>query len=585
MKQNKKSRKLVHAPSGRGLGFIGFISVFAVLGGIVLYFRSQAAVPYVSDPAHRAQCITANVSKQYVRPGEQFSGYIQIKNVGSSTFAPGFGWGFGEARDGPPIWGPSGAQLTSNIPPGGVASFNITSRAPSSPGTYGYDWGMAIGIIGFVRDICVGPRIVVQNPPSISLRANGQSSNISLTKGKALTLSWDVGNDPLICNASGTWGGGRYGNGSESRSSDTKTTGTKSYTLSCSNQVGTSSATRIVTVTAPPTTSTPSSPSTGSNSGSGTATPRTSTGSSGSNGNRSTTSAPRTATGQPTTNSQQVSVEPIQPPIPTNFSALTSEDSSITLSWELPEYLGALSGYELERSTDNEKWERIGPESLVDPTYLDTSTDFQTTYYYRVRALEASGLKSDYASVEATTGEFSSNLNPEGTTLVSDDQSVSVFIPKDAIEGEASCNLYNNNDVLPPAEDNYSTLTGPYDILCKNKDGTIIESFKLPIEITVTENTAYKNIRYFSYQEENWQEIQIERTDNTAKFTLQDQITFVGIGQEKTTPLWVKILIALLIVGGIIIGGFIILKLIIRIRQRNAYQSQSEDYYRKEHGY
>jgi hypothetical protein len=576
MKQNKKFKRIVHAPSGRGLGFIAFISVFALLGGVVLYFRSQAAVPYVSDSAHRAQCLVVNASKSHLLPGEQFSGYVQIKNVGSTTFAPAFGFGFGEARDGPPVWSASGTDLRSNIAPGEVATFNIASRAPSTPGTYGYDWGIAIGTLGFVRDICTGQRLVVQNRPSISLRANGQSSNISVTKGKALTLSWDVGNEPIYCAASGTWKGDRYGNGNESRTADTNTTGTKSYTLTCSNRVGTSSATRTVTVTAPPTTPKPSSPSSGSGSGGGgSTTPRTSTG-----GGGGSTSAPRTATGQPANNQ----AEPIQPPTPTNFSALTSEDSSIALSWELPEYLGALSGYELERSTDNESWERIGPESLTDPSYLDTSTDFQTTYYYRVRALEASGLTSGYASVEATTGEFTSNLAPEGTTLSSDDQSVSVFIPKDAIDGEASCNLYNNNDVLPPAEDKYITLTGPYDIICKNKDGNIIESFKIPVEVTVTENSSYKNIKYYSYKD-SWQEVQVERADNTAKFTLQDQITFVGIGQEKTTPLWVKILIALLIVGGTIVAIVLILKLIVRMKQRNAYQSQSEDYYRKEHGY
>lgn len=581
MKQNKKTRRFIHAPSGKGLGFIGFILVFAVLGAIILYFRSQAAVPYVSDPAHRAQCLSINVSKQYLRPGEQFAGSAQIKNVGSSTFAPGFGWGFGEARDGPPIWGPSGAQLTSNIPPGGVASFNMTSRAPSTPGTYGYDWGMAIGLIGFVRDICTGPRIVVQNPPSINLRVNGQSSNISLTSGKALTLNWDVGNEPIYCAASGTWGGDRYGNGSESRTGDTKITGTKSYTLSCSNRVGTSSATRIVTVTAAPTTSTPSPPTTGSG---GSSAPRTSTGSSGGGGRGSTTTTRSGGNSGGSTSQQQQPVVPIQPPDPTNFSALPSEEGAINLTWELPEYTGALAGYRLERSTDNETWERIGPESLTDQSYTDTATDFQTTYYYRIQALEASGLTSGFAVVEATTGEFVSNLSPEGTTLVSDDQSVSVFIPKDAIDGEASCNLFNNNDVLPPAEEQYITLTGPYDIICKDKDGKILEAFKVPVEITVTENTAYKNIRYFSYKD-SWQELQVDRVDTSAKFTLQDQITFVGIGQEKTTPLWVKILIALLIVGGIIIGGIIALRLIVRFKQRNAYQSQSEDYYRKEHGY
>jgi hypothetical protein len=570
MSAKKVSRKRshpVHAPTGKKLNFILFVAIFGIIGGFLLYLRSQAAIVYVPESSgHKASCISVTASKTTVRPGETFTGVVKIKNTGSTAFAPSFGWGLSEYRDGSPIWSAKGNTLSGNIGPQGTATFNLTLKAPSSTGVKSFDWGMTIAYQGYVRNTCGGPKITVMNPPSVSMKLNGKSGNISLVQNKGLSVSWSATNSPTSCRASGTWGGSKPASGSENRTADTKTTGTKSYSLTCSNQVGSSTLTRTVGVSKAPTSgssggssSTPSRPSTGSSSGS-------------------------SSSGSGSTTQQQATEKPIPPPDPTNFSALLTEESAVELSWQLPEYLGALSGYELERSTDNETWERIGPESLTDQSYTDTSTEFQTTYYYRVRALEASGLTSGYASVETTTGEFASNLAPEGTTLASDDQSVSVFIPKDAIDGEASCNLYNNNDVLPPAEDKYTTLTGPYDIICKDKDGNAIESFKVPVEVTVTENTAYKNIKYYSYKD-TWQEVQVERADNSAKFTLQDQTTFVGIGQEKTTPLWVKILIALLIVGGTILAIVLILKLIVRIKQRNAYETQSEDYYRKEHGY
>lgn len=566
MKQNKNRSKRshpVHAPTGKKLGFLGFILSFAALGGILLFFQSQAAIVYQTDPIHKAQCILNSPSKTVVKPGERFTARVQIKNTGTSVFAGSVGMALAELRDGAAIWNASGTDLSNNVGPGGTATFNLSVRAPSTPGTYTFDWAMGIVFRGYIRSGCTGKTIRVTNPPSVNLKVNGKSSNISLQRGQSLSLNWSASNSPTSCTASGTWGGSKAASGTENRSGDTRASGTKSYTLSCSNQVGTSTQTRVVTVTNPP--------SSGGG-GSSTPVPRPSGGSGGStsrpSGNTSTPSAPA----------------PIAPPAPTNFSALLSEDSAVQLSWELPEYFGALSGYELERSTDNEKWERVGPESLTDQAYVDTTTDFQTTYYYRVRTLEASGLKSDYATTETTTGEFVSNLEAEGTTLTSDDQSVTVFIPKDAIEEEASCNLYNNNDVLPPTEDKHVTLTGPYEILCKNKDGNLIESFKVPVEVSVTENTSYKGIRYFSY-EEDWQEVTPERADNIAKFTLQDQTIFTAIGQEKSTPLWIKILIGLFIIVGLVLGVLLLLNIINRIKQRNQYETQNEDYYRKEHGY
>lgn len=557
--------------------FIVFI-IFGVIGGIYLYLSTQAAGTYVTDPQHRAACIENSPSKTIVRPGEVFTARVRIQNVGSSTFSGAFGTLLGEFRDGPEVWNASGKELSSNIPPGGIATFNLTARAPSTPGVYPFEWAMGIVFKGFIPTACTGKTVQVINPPSVSLKANGQG-NISLQRGSGLTLNWSSTNSPTRCVASGNWGGDKPGSGSESRTGDTSTTGTKTYTLACSNGVGSGSDTRQVTITSPPAPPT-SSGGSGSSSGGGGGGGSTSSG-----GSRPTPTPAAPPSGGSTSTPPNPATPTEPPTTPTNFSASIKNDTTVELTWTKPEFNGVLAGYELERSQNQQDWQKVQEQVIENETYSDTVVGFETKYYYRIRAVDYSDNKSEYASTEITTPPFTANFISDEVTITSEDGKLSVRIPKEAIDGDAQCSLRNNNAILPPEIGRFENAAGPYEVLCKTKDGNIIESFNSPLAVTYkTEDLNYASLSYFAYGED-WQEIQGQYSDNVGFFEIKDQTSFTIMGKVKSTPLIVRVVIVLAIIATLIFGSLFGFYMYSRYKLNKSAKNKYDDYYRKEHGY
>lgn len=552
---NKISRSKYH--------MLIFVIAFAVTGGVFLLLSSQAAAPYVDDPSHGSQCIQNTPSKTAVRPGENFTAVVQIKNTGTSTYSGAFGVSLYDFNYGEDVWSASGKDLSGNVGPGGIATFNLGLKAPSTPGTYKFEWGILIVFQGFIRYPCTGVTITVANPPVVTLLANSQSNNIIMTKGGSLALSWSVTNNPTSCIASGSWGGAKAASGLESRSSDATSAGTRTYTLACSNGVGANSVSRTVTVNNPPVTTTNPNPSTPS-------TPRTPT----------STRTPSQTT--PLNTNPMTVIAP--PPQPDSFSATVEDESAVKLTWKRPNYDGIVLGYEIERSTDQVKWEKINKETIEDETYTDTDTKYETTYNYRIRTIGQEDKKSSYATTQVTTNQFKSNTSSGEAVLTSEDQRVNVYIPDDAIDEDAQCILRNDNDLLAPAKEKYETFAGPLQILCKKADGSVIGNFKTPVRITINnEKSGFKKLAYYGYATD-WQEIKGKIEKNQGSFEIKDQTSFAILGQRSSTPLWVKLLLSIIVLIFTVILGLRILYFIKNKKAQNEINRKSEDYYRKEHG-
>lgn len=307
------------------------------------------------------------------------------------------------------------------------------------------------------------------------------------------------------------------------------------------------------------------------------------------------TPAPSTSTTRPTTTTRTRTSTPTQtqatpqstiinPPVPSNFAASLNQEGSVELTWSKPDYGGTIFGYELDRSTDQTNWTPVGPQSISTESYIDPEVTYETKYFYRMRAVDASTGRSDYATTEITTGAFQANIGEEGITLDSANGLASVFIPKDAVGADVNCSLYDNTDVLPPALENYETIVSPLEVLCKNKDGQFVTTFSSPIRITINLPDGYKGIKYYVYGQD-WSEVTPNVTDNQATFEMTESTMFTVIGQKKTTPLIVKIFVVLLIIVAIVVGGLLLVNLIARFKRRQELQSKADDYYRKEHGY
>jgi len=96
------------------------------------------------------------------------------------------------------------------------------------------------------------------------------------------------------------------------------------------------------------------------------------------------------------------------PPPPTDLGVL-SGDGAVYLTWVTPA-TGDLDHYEVWRSTDGVNY---GLLSDVDAeSYTDTAVTNGTTYYYKVRAIDAGGLASAFTDVVAATPDVAGDSAP-----------------------------------------------------------------------------------------------------------------------------------------------------------------------------
>jgi hypothetical protein len=92
---------------------------------------------------------------------------------------------------------------------------------------------------------------------------------------------------------------------------------------------------------------------------------------------------------------------PTIPTAPSNLVATALTYNSIRTNWT--DTAGDETGFELERSQDSINWTRVATPGANVVTYTDSSLVGSTTYYYRVRAVNAAGGSAYSNVVNATT--------------------------------------------------------------------------------------------------------------------------------------------------------------------------------------
>jgi hypothetical protein len=91
------------------------------------------------------------------------------------------------------------------------------------------------------------------------------------------------------------------------------------------------------------------------------------------------------------------------PTAPTNLTATTNtSDTHVDLSWTAATDNVGVTGYQIERSTDQSTWSLLSGNT-TSTSYNDATSAAATHYYYRVRALDVAGNTSDYATTDVLT--------------------------------------------------------------------------------------------------------------------------------------------------------------------------------------
>ena len=118
---------------------------------------------------------------------------------------------------------------------------------------------------------------------------------------------------------------------------------------------------------------------------------------------------------------------PPPPTAPTNLAATASSSSQIDLSWT--NTATNQTGVKVERSIDNVTFAQIAVAGAAAVSYSDGGLSASTTYYYRVRATNASGDSPYGNTASATTPQ---SLTPPRPALV---QNVSTYTNRDGEVG------------------------------------------------------------------------------------------------------------------------------------------------------
>jgi hypothetical protein len=365
---------------------------------------------------------------------------------------------------------------------------------------------------------------------------------------------------------------------------------TKSGAKTCSHQTQVP-ATLVAPTTAPKPATTPIPAGSGGSSGSTGSSARVSTSTT-----HTTTTTPKTTTSTSSTKSSGSSAQPavttvnLGPPgVPTFFTAKQQlESGGITLNWVASTTGSPAIDYEIDRSLDNKTWSVL--DSTVNSiSYTDVNTNFNTAYYYRLKAIDSSGDASGYAYSNTTTGGFKANTGPNTSLiLTSQDGLTRVLIPKGALSVPAICQLNLTSSLTSISIKGYTQIYGPYDINCKDQSGNIITNYHKPLDVSINQNSdAFKGYASFLYysgvpNSQNWAKISPVDSANKSNvnFELIKSSSFVVFGKQKQTPWWAAILIALVIL--ILIGLVIVVA--IKLIQRRKIQLEYDSMYRKSLG-
>ncbi|MBI2039525.1 hypothetical protein HYT18_00455 [Candidatus Microgenomates bacterium] len=102
----------------------------------------QAQAPLCVVDASTCTAISVN-SGNPVNTGGNYSATVGMRNDGTSTWSSGNNYKLGsqDPQDNT-VWGLNRVSLPSNISPGGTANFNFNVTAPSTAGTYSFNWQM-----------------------------------------------------------------------------------------------------------------------------------------------------------------------------------------------------------------------------------------------------------------------------------------------------------------------------------------------------------------------------------------------------------------------------------------------------------
>jgi RHS repeat-associated protein len=157
--------------------------------------------PY-NDAAFREQTVPAAMTA-----GAVYSVAVAMTNIGSTTWTSGASYALGSQNPQDNVtWGGGRAGLGGTVRPGQIATFNFQVTAPSTPGTYDFQWKMVQDGVEWFGGVTPNVVVTVSAPaaaPTISV----SRTPATMVAGQPFTLTWSTTNATALsrsCTASGS---------------------------------------------------------------------------------------------------------------------------------------------------------------------------------------------------------------------------------------------------------------------------------------------------------------------------------------------------------------------------------------------
>jgi RHS repeat-associated protein len=139
--------------------------------------------------------------------GAVYSVSVSMNNIGTTTWTSGASYALGAQN--PPdnvTWGGGRAALGATVAPGQTAMFAFQVTAPSTPGTYDFQWKMVQDGVEWFGGVTPNVAVTVTAPaaaPTISV----SRAPATMVAGRAFTLTWSTTNATALsrsCSAGGS---------------------------------------------------------------------------------------------------------------------------------------------------------------------------------------------------------------------------------------------------------------------------------------------------------------------------------------------------------------------------------------------
>jgi hypothetical protein len=288
-----------------------------------------------------------------------------------------------------------------------------------------------------------------------------------------------------------------------------------------------------------------------------------------SSGSKTTASKPTAPVAKPGSSSDK------QPPSsPSNLKA-SPQDNTVELDWDASTDNVGVVGYVVERSTDKITWQKI-ENSVATTSYTDNDVHFNTQYYYRVSAYDASGNVSTPALTNIVTSSFQTNVSKDkDSTITSSDGLVSAKILAGTFDIDAECSL---DDGIDPGllTKQQKLLAGAYQLNCADSNGIHLLDLSKPVTYTIHRKGKLQKAKLLVQVSKNdaWAPIALSKAHEPA-FSSDQPDQFIILKAKSTN--WLAVIFVIFLLIGMFALLFGLISWYRRRRAEDDYNSYASD--------